>query len=240
MPRADSKSRPTATRRGNALRTKPGAYDASASPDAVGSRAPETASGASRRPRVATGNGHETREAGGGVKVGTKNGDGHETLPGWAGQLRLPMSWGLQTLMLMLHAGEEFQRAQLDCLHLALKRHEHAHQRLLSCEDTAEMASVQADLLRFDTANLTQLSQRCMDTGVHLNTDLARLVAQAMDGSRHHLMRSTFEGFQSGLRTGFRPLDEIFSAPILRELMMPKTAMAQTASAQAATAQAAQ
>ena len=124
--------------------------------------------------------------------------------------------------MLMLHAGEEFQRAQLDCLHMALKRHEHAHQRLLACEDTAEMASVHADLLRFDTANLTQLSQRCMDTGVHLNTDLARLVAQALDGSRHHLMRSAFEGFQSGLRTGFRPLDEIFSAPILRELVTPR------------------
>jgi hypothetical protein len=143
-------------------------------------------------------------------------------VPGWAGQLRLPLSWSLQTLMLMLHAGEEWQRAQLDCWHLALKRHEHAHQRLLACEDTAEMASVHADLLRFDSANLTQLAQRYMDTGVHLNTDLARLIAQTLDGSRHQLMRSGFEAFQSGLRTGFRPLDEIFSAPILRELMTPK------------------
>lgn len=171
-----------------------------------------------------------------GIKV-NHAGNGHngfDTLPGWAGQLRLPLSWSLQTLMLMLHAGEEWQRAQLDCWHLALKRHEHAHQRLLACEDTAEMASVHADLLRFDTANLTQLSQRCMDTGVHLNTDLARLVAQTLDGSRHHLMRSTFEGFQSGLRTGFRPLDEIFSAPILRELMMPKATAAQAANGQAA------
>ncbi|MBU6194566.1 MAG: hypothetical protein KGP02_06715 [Burkholderiales bacterium] len=142
--------------------------------------------------------------------------------PGWSSQLRLPLSWGLQTLMLVLHAGEEFQRAQLDCWHLALKRHEHAHQRILASEDTAEMASVQADLLRFDTANLTQLGQRFMDTGVHLNTDLARLVAMVLDGSRHHLMRSTFEGFQSGIRTGFRPLDELFSAPVLRELMTPK------------------
>jgi hypothetical protein len=143
-------------------------------------------------------------------------------MPGWVAQVRLPLSWGLQTLMLMLHAGEEWQRAQLDCWHLALKRREHAHQRLLGCEDTAEMASVQSDLLRFDTANLTQLAQRWMDTGVHLNTDLARLIAQSVDGSRHHLMRSGFETFQSGLRTGFRPLDEIFSAPILRELMMPR------------------
>lgn len=146
------------------------------------------------------------------------------TMPGWAGQLRLPLSWGLQNLMLMLHAGEEVQRAQLDCWHLALKRHEDAHQRLLRCEDTAEMASVHADLLRFDTANLTQLSQRFMDAGVHLSTDLARLVAQALDGSRHQLMRTSFEGFQAGLRTGFRPLDEIFSAPLLRELMRGRTA----------------
>jgi hypothetical protein len=145
--------------------------------------------------------------------------------PGWASQVRLPLSWGLQTLMLMLHAGEEWQRAQLDCWHLALKRREHAHQRLLGCEDTAEMASVNTDLLRFDTANMTQLAQRCMDTAVHLNTDLARVVAQSVDGSRQHLMRSGFESFQSGLRTGFRPLDEIFSAPILRELMMPRAAV---------------
>lgn len=144
--------------------------------------------------------------------------NGQGAAAGWAGQLRLPLSWSLQTLMLMLHAGEEFQRAQLDCWHLALKRHEQAHQRLLGCEDTAEMASVHADLLRFDTANLTHLSQRFMDTGVHLNTDMARLIAQTMDGSRHHLMRSAFESFQSGIRTGFRPLDEIFSSPILREL----------------------
>ena len=139
-------------------------------------------------------------------------------MPGWAAQVRLPLSWSLQTLMLMLHAGEEWQRAQLDCWHLALKRHEQAHQRLLGCEDTAAMASVHADILRFDTANLTQLGQRCMDTGVHLNTDLARLIAQALDGTRHHAMRSAFEGFQSGLHTGIRPLDDIFNAPILREL----------------------
>ncbi len=149
---------------------------------------------------------------------GAASGNGVE-VPGWAGQLRLPLSWSLQTLMLMLHAGEEWQRAQLDCWHLALKRHEQAHERLLGCEDTAEMASVHADLLRFDTANMTQLSQRCLDTTVHLSTDLARLIAQTLDGSRHHLMRSAFENFQSGLRTGFRPLDEIFSAPILKELM---------------------
>ena len=160
---------------------------------------------------------------GNGAAAATPSAKGPE-VPGWAGQLRLPMSWGLQTLMLMLHAGEEFQRAQLDCWHLALKRHEHAHQRLLSCEDTAEMASVQADLLRFDTANLTQLSQRFMDMGVHLNTDLTRLIAQTMDGSRHHLMRSAFENFQSGIRTGFRPLDEIFAAPVLRELATAQTA----------------
>jgi hypothetical protein len=86
------------------------------------------------------------------------------------------------------------------------------------------MASVHADLLRFDTANLTQLSQRFMDAGVHLSTDLARLVAQVLDGSRHQLMRTSFEGFQAGLRTGFRPLDEIFSAPLLRELMRGRTA----------------
>ncbi len=150
-------------------------------------------------------------------------GNGHDA-SGWAGQLRLPMSWGLQTLMLMLHAGEEFQRAQLDCWHLALKRREQAHERLLTCEDSAEMASVQADLLRFDTANFTQLAQRYMDMGVHLNTDLARLVAQSMDGSRHQLMRSAFESFQSGIRTGFRPLDGIFASPILRELVTPKAA----------------
>ncbi len=149
-------------------------------------------------------------------------------VPGWAGQLRLPLSWSLQTLMLMLHAGEEWQRAQLDCWHLALKRHEQAHERLLACEDTAEMASLHADLLRFDTANLTQLSQRCLDTTVHLNTDLARLIAQTMDGSRHHLMRSAFENFQSGLRTGFRPLDEIFAAPILKELMTKPAAQTQS------------
>lgn len=147
--------------------------------------------------------------------------DGQDGAAGWAGQLRMPLSWSMQTLMLMLHAGEEWQRAQLDCWHLALKRHEQAHQRLLACEDAAEMASVHADLLRFDTANLTHLSQRCMDAGVHLNTDLARLAAQTMDGSRHNMMRSSFEAFQSGLRTGFRPLDEIFSAPILRELSTP-------------------
>lgn len=205
MPRAARKTRSTASPRGAEMNA-PQARTESAKPNA---RAADAANGH---------NGH----------------NGHDPLPGWAGQLRLPLSWSLQTLMLMLHAGEELQRAQLDCWHLALKRHEHAHQRLLGCEDTAEMASVHADLLRFDTANLTQLSQRCMDAGVHLNTDLARLVAQALDGSRHHLMRSTFEGFQSGLRTGFRPLDEIFSAPILRELMMPKSAAAQAWGGQAA------
>ena len=139
---------------------------------------------------------------------------------GWASQLRLPMSLGLQTLMMALHAGEELQRAQLDCWHLALRHHEQAHRRLLASEDAAEMASVQADLLRFDTANFTHLSQRCMDTGVHLNTNLARLTAEALDGSRHHLMRSAFESFQTGLRTGIRPLDEIFNSPLLRELAL--------------------
>ena len=158
---------------------------------------------------------------------GAHDDQAHTTMPGWAGQLRLPMSWGLQSLMLTLHAGEEVQRAQLDCWHLALKRHEDAPQRLLRCEDTAEMASVQADLLRFDTANLTQLSQRFMDAGVHLSTDLARLVAQVLDGSRNQLMRTSFEGFQAGLRTGFRPLDEIFSAPLLRELMRGRAAPAE-------------
>lgn len=139
---------------------------------------------------------------------------------GWASTLRMPMSLGLQTLMLALHTGEELQRAQLDCWHLALKHHEQAHRRLLASEDAAEMASVQADLLRFDTANLTNLSQRCMDAGVHLNTNLARLTAETLDGSRHHLMRSAFESFQTGLRTGIRPLDEIFNAPLLRELAL--------------------
>jgi hypothetical protein len=140
--------------------------------------------------------------------------------PGWAAQVRLPMSWAMQSLMLALHAGEELQRAQLDCWHLALQHHEQAHRRLMACEDAAEMASLQADLLRFDTANLTHLSQRCLDAGVHLNTNVARLAAQTLDGSRHHLMRSAFESFQSGLRTGIRPLDEIFNAPLIRELAL--------------------
>jgi hypothetical protein len=209
MPRADNPSHATASSRSRARRNPAPSRlpETGARAEAAGASA--TVPKPSLKVRSANGN-------------GIASGNGQETVPGWAGQLRLPLSWSLQTLMLMLHAGEEFQRAQLDCLHMALKRHEHAHQRLLACEDTAEMASVHADLLRFDTANLTQLSQRCMDAGVHLNTDLARLVAQALDGSRHHLMRSTFEGFQSGLRTGFRPLDEIFSAPILRELVTPR------------------
>ena len=209
MPRADNPSHATASSRSRARRNPAPSRlpETGARAEAAGASA--TVPKPSLKVRSANGN-------------GIASGNGQETVPGWAGQLRLPLSWSLQTLMLMLHAGEEFQRAQLDCLHMALKRHEHAHQRLLACEDTAEMASVHADLLRFDTANLTQLSQRCMDTGVHLNTDLARLVAQALDGSRHHLMRSAFEGFQSGLRTGFRPLDEIFSAPILRELVTPR------------------
>lgn len=157
-------------------------------------------------------------------------------LPGWANQIRLPLSWGLQTLMLALHAGEEWQRAQLDCWHLALKHHEQAHRRLLSSEDAAEMASLHADLLRFDTANLTHLSQRCMDTGVHLNTSLARLMAQALDGSRHDLMRSAFESFQTGMRTGIRPLDEIFNAPLLRELALRPLGPMMTAGGEARTA----
>lgn len=176
-------------------------------------RTPSPSSARSRRPEAPRASAAAGYKGNGAPMTAKDNGQ-----PGWASQLRLPLSWSLQTLMLMLHAGEEWQRAQLDCWHLALKRHEQAHQRLLSCEDTAAMASVHADLLRFDTANLTQLGQRCMDTGVHLNTDLARLIAQALDGSRHHAMRSAFEGFQSGLRTGIRPLDEIFNAPILREL----------------------
>lgn len=139
---------------------------------------------------------------------------------GWTEQLRLPLSWSLQTLMLMLHAGEEWQRAQLDSWHLALRHHEQAHQRLLQSQDAAEMASLHADLLRFDTANFTQLAQRCMDTGVHLNTNVARLVAQSLDGSRSHLMRSAFESLQTGLHTGIRPLDQLFNAPLLRELSL--------------------
>lgn len=215
MPRADTPSHTTAIGRSRARRNPAPSHLAETGAAAEAAGASETVPKPPLKVRAANGVGNRN-----GIANGIAN--GQETLPGWAGQLRLPLSWSLQTLMLMLHAGEEYQRAQLDCWHMALKRHEHAHQRLLACEDTAEMASVHADLLRFDTANLTQLSQRCMDTGVHLNTDLARLVAQALDGSRHHLMRSAFEGFQSGLRTGFRPLDEIFSAPILRELVTPR------------------
>lgn len=141
-------------------------------------------------------------------------------LAGWNDQLRLPLSWSLQTLMLLLHAGEEWQRAQLDSWHLALRHHEQAHQKLLSCEDAAGMASLHADLMRFDTANFTHLSQRCLDTGVHLNTNLARLIAQTLDGSRSQLMRSAFESLQAGMRTGIGPLDEIFNSSVLRELSL--------------------
>ena len=177
-----------------------------------------------KRPSVAASRGDNKSQASIGASPGEDApakaaDDGHRPgAGGWAAALRQPMSWGMQSLMALLHAGEEFQRAQLDCWHLALKRHEDVHRRLLRCDDASEMAALQAELLRFDTANLTHLSQRFMDTAVHMNTAMARSLASMMDGGRNNFIRTAMETLQSGMRTGVRPLDDMFNLPLLREL----------------------
>lgn len=149
---------------------------------------------------------------------------------GMLAMMRNPMGWGLQNSVACLQATEELQRAQIDGVHQMLLRQEEACERLQSCKDAPELAALQAELMRFGSANLIQMSQRTMDAMMHLNTALVRSWATLVDGNRSNFTRSAFEMFQNSMHTGIKPLDDLFNAPLLRELMQPLRGQAEGAS----------
>jgi len=139
-------------------------------------------------------------------------------LGGWGSMLRPAMAWSLEGGLGLMRAAEELQRAQLESLHLATARQEDVQQRLASCGDFPEMMGLQAELMRFAAANTMQYTQRCMDVAMHANAAFARSLAGAANGGRNAWLRNAFQAFQGGIHTGFKPLDDLFSAPLQREL----------------------
>jgi len=137
---------------------------------------------------------------------------------GWGALLRPAMAWSLEGGLGLMRAAEELQRAQLESLHLATARQEDVQQRLASCGDFPEMMGLQAELMRFAAANTMQYTQRCMDVAMHANAAFARSLAGAANGGRNAWLRNAFQAFQGGIHTGFKPLDDLFSAPLQREL----------------------
>ena len=137
---------------------------------------------------------------------------------GWGTAIRQPMAWGLENMIGILQSSEERQRAQLDSMHLSLKRHQDIHERLQQCHDVAEMAALQAELMRFMVAHSVQLAQRCMDVGMHSQSAWARLWSGAWEAGRNSWMGNSLQAFQSGIHTGFKPIDDILAAPLYREL----------------------
>jgi hypothetical protein len=131
---------------------------------------------------------------------------------------RQPVAWGLESLISWMQSAEEWQRAQLDGMHICLKRHQDVQERLQHSQDFSEMAALQAELMRFNFANSMQLVQRCMDVAMHSQTAAARLWSSALDSGRSHWISDAWQALQGGMHTGFKPMDDILSAPLYREL----------------------
>ena len=147
------------------------------------------------------------------------NGIQPASLPtGWGKALHPSLAWGLESLISWMQAAEEWQRAQLDGMHICLKRHQDVQERLKHSQDFAEIAALQAELVRFNFANSIQLAQRCMDVGMHSQTAAARLWSTALDSGRSQWISDALQTLQGGIHTGFKPMDDILSAPLYREL----------------------
>lgn len=139
----------------------------------------------------------------------------------WSEPARQQMEWGLQTLVALLRGGEEIRKAQLDAAHLALTRHEEARRRVHEAGDLTQLLGLQAELWRFDGASATRYWQDLLDATMRMNAEMMRCQFEMLGAGRNEALKSAFEAMQTGLHTGIRPLDDLFNAPLNRELVPP-------------------
>ncbi|MFO1217262.1 MAG: phasin family protein [Burkholderiaceae bacterium] len=143
------------------------------------------------------------------------------TPEGWVGLTRDQLEFTLQSAMGWLRAVESVRKVQWDMTHLAVKRYEDMAQRLHEARDIADVMAIQVELMRFDSAAAIRFGQELYDTAVRNATEVLTQARPTVDASQADGVQAWMQGLQSMMHTGVRPLDDLFSQSVLRDLMTP-------------------
>ena len=162
-----------------------------------------------------------------------------------AGLARQPFDALLQQGTAWLRSMEELHTLQLNTAHLALKRLEDLQQRLQAAASGAEIASLQAEFLRFEAAAATHFWQEFAELMLR---SAARRTAQLGEAAPVALPAAALAPFASlasfaplaasmpgaadwigpllgMIHTGIQPLDVVYGAALNRELVPPRPAV---------------
>ena len=148
-----------------------------------------------------------------------------------AGLARQPFDALLQQGTAWLRSMEELHTLQLNTAHLALKRLEDLQQRLQAAASGAEIASLQAEFLRFEAAAAThfwqEFAELMLRSAALRTAALAPFASLASFAPLAASMPSAADwlGPLLGMiHTGIQPLDVVYGAALNRELVPPRPA----------------
>lgn len=145
------------------------------------------------------------------------------TPEGWVGLTRDQLELTLQSAAACLRAVESVRKVQWDMTHLAVQRYEDMARRLREATEFTEVMAIQIEMMRFDSAAAIRFGQELYDAAVRNATDALAQARPSIDASQLDGLKSWMQGLQSMTHTGVRPLDDLFSQSVLRDLMMPAT-----------------
>jgi phasin family protein len=138
---------------------------------------------------------------------------------GWVGMTRDQLEFALQSATTWLRGAEAVRKVQWDMTHLALQRFEDMQHRAHEANDLSELIALQVEMMRFDVAASIKSAQELYDVAVHNATDTLVGAKSTFDATQNDGLKSWLQSMQSMMHTGVRPLDDMFSNSVLRDLM---------------------
>ncbi|MBE7416997.1 MAG: phasin family protein [Ideonella sp.] len=151
----------------------------------------------------------------------------HAALPtampteGWVGLTRDQLELAMQATTAWLRSVEALRKVQWDMTHLAVQRHRELQRRLHEATELSDLAALQVELMRFDSAAALRSAQELYDAALHSATEAFEGARTTIDASHNDGLMTWLQAMSSALRTGVKPLDDAFGSLWMRPLAAP-------------------
>lgn len=140
---------------------------------------------------------------------------------GWVGLTRDQLELALQATTAWLRSMEALRKVQWDMTHLAVQRHRELQRRLHEATELSDLAALQVELMRFDSAAALRSAQELYDAALHSATEAFEGARTSIDASHNDGLMTWLQALSSALRTGVKPLDDAFGSLWMRPLAAP-------------------